>query len=63
MKDEIRIGICKETKKKLLQIKNLSSNDAEDETGWMCLHRDTEDEEIEEILEYKYNFIFGITTN
>lgn len=52
----IRIGICKHTKREVLQIKDKYEDDAIDEKGWMCLHEDTIEEEQLSILNFKYKF-------
>jgi len=62
-KEILRIGICKHTKRKVLQIKDESQNDAIDEKGWLCLHDDTEEEEQLNILNFKYKFKNNFSIN
>ena len=50
---KIRIGTCKHNNILILQYKDNESNDAPDEKGWLCLHRETREEEIKEIINYK----------
>ena len=45
-KGDIRAGICRYTKKEVLQYYDRTSDDAEDMRGWLCLHNDEEEEEL-----------------
>lgn len=62
-KNEIRIGVCRHTDRKVLQIKDACSDDAVDEIGWLCLHDETVEEEVVEMLKFKYEFPFEINLN
>jgi len=61
--NEVRIGICKHTKQKVLQIKDEHSDDAPDKKGWLCLHQDNHNDEISDILEFKFKIKGEITNN
>lgn len=63
MKEELRIGICKHTGRKLLQVKDENSDDAIDEKGWLCLHDESEEEEIQTLIKFKYNINLKILNN
>lgn len=45
-KGYIRVGICRHTKKEVLQYYDGVSDDADDMRGWLCLHNDEEEEEL-----------------
>lgn len=60
---ELRVGICKHTGRKILQIRDECSDDGIDEKGWMCLHDDTVEEEIKTIIKFKYNVLIDISKN
>ena len=62
-KNEIRVGICKETNRKVLQMKDIASDDAIDEKGWLCLHDNTIEEEMENVLKFNYKIIEKIDLN
>lgn len=59
----IRIGICKHTKQKVLQIKDELEDDAIDEKGWLCLHEENIEEEQLSILNFKYKFNSNFSEN
>ncbi|NDK56729.1 hypothetical protein [Pontibacter fetidus] len=59
----IRVGICKYTSRKVLQLRDFPSNDAIDEKGWLCLHDDTEEEEIQNIIKFLYGIDIEIHNN
>ena len=63
LQNEIRIGFCKHTSRKVLQIKDVASDDALDEKGWLCLHDETVEEEIENIIKFNYDFHINININ
>lgn len=63
IKDEIRVGICKHTNRRVLQIKDVASDDAIDEKGWLCLHDETVEEEVENVLKFGYKISEKIYLN
>lgn len=63
MKDELRVGICKHSGRKVMQVKDEFSDDGEDEKGWLCLHDDTVEEEIRNIIKFRYNLNLKISKN
>ena len=50
----LRVGHCRHTRKPVLQYRDNYSNDAIDEKGWLCLHQETTEEEIKDILKFKF---------
>lgn len=60
---EIRVGICRHTNRRVLQIRDEDSDDAIDEKGWLCLHDETIEEEQSNILNFKYNLNVNIYSN
>ena len=63
MKEKLRIGICKHTGRKILQVKDENSDDAIDEKGWLCLHDESEEEEIQNLIKFKCNLNLKISNN
>ncbi|KAF2518996.1 hypothetical protein E0W68_06985 [Flavobacterium salilacus subsp. salilacus] len=61
--EAIRVGVCKHTGKKVLQIKDNDSDNAIDEKGWLCLHEDSEEEEISSIIKHIYLIDLPIESN
>ncbi len=60
LNSDVRIGVCKHTLRKVLQVRDNASDDANDEEGWLCLHDETIEEEVINILNFKYKFPYEI---
>ncbi len=50
--DEVRVGLCRHTNCSVLQCYDGFSDDAKDETGWLCLHDETIEQEVFNILKF-----------
>lgn len=50
--NDLRVGPCKYTKHEIVQCYDGASDDAFDEFGWLCLHDDTIEEELANIIKH-----------
>ena len=51
--NDLRIGLCKHTNKPVVQQRYDGHDDGLNEKGWICLHEETEEEELENIINVK----------
>ena len=58
----VRVGFCKYTNREVVQEKYHGHSDGLNEDGWICMHEDTEEEELENIIKLK-NKNYGISKN
>lgn len=58
-----RVGVCKCTRRRVVQHYDGLSDDAADEFGWFCLHDDTIEEEVHHVIQFIYGIDLTISSN
>lgn len=61
--DNMRVGICRYTQRRILQVVDPDSDDAPDEEGWLCLHQDSDEEEHQQLLDFLYGIDLMVCSN
>jgi hypothetical protein len=58
-----RVGLCRATGRRVVQHYDGQSDDASDEFGWLCLHDDTIEEEVQHVIKFIYGIDSTISSN